>query len=300
MNESLPESTLDEILSQSVLKSSPPTSLSLTMIQRVGIESTASFIAQQQLNNARKAFLAPGSLPATHDFRKRANIANGTLLPTQPKGTPRKAYEPSKIPKPRSRKYKEDAVYFLQRQRLVNMWNGKWTKKDDWSAWDASKEKMEKQFCNYRLMEQPVSKERKEKEYQKREKKRKREQERSEVEPVSKKRCCGKTVQARRPFPLPTEVLALTPPDGIRMERLMEAFYKCEGYDTERFCVMLHRIGNLNKYTKMFSKGKEVMGHGVQKSFTFTGSVGDVPIGPALLKLSPVNACIKDARIEVF
>jgi hypothetical protein len=291
---------MNEILPEFLLEPSPSASLSSTTTHEIGFDSTAAPIAQQQLNDVRKAFLASPNLPANHDFRKRANEADGTLLPKQPNGTPRKAYEPHKIPRPRIRKDKEAATYFLERQRLVNMWNGKWTTDEDWAAWDDAKDKMEKQFSIYRLIEQPVLKRRKEKEYQKREKKRKRDQESSEVEHGGKKRCLGKTGRPTRPFPLPSEVLALTPPEGVRMERLLETFYGCDGYDTERFCGMLHEIGNLNKYTKMFTRGKTDMGHRVKSIFPFTGGPGDIPIDPALLNMSSGNACIKDARVEVF
>jgi hypothetical protein len=290
---------MNEMLPEFLLEPSPTTSLSSITTYEVGFESTTTLIAQQQLNDARKAFLASASLPDNHDFRKRANEADGTLFSRQPNGTPRKAYKPHKIPKPRTRKDKESATYFLERQRLVNMWNGKWTKDEDWAAWDAAKDKIEKQFGIYKLIEQPVLKGRKEKDYQKREKKRKRDQD-AEVEPAGKKCCPGKKSTPMRPFPLPSEVLALTPPEGIRMERLLEAFYGCDGYDTERFCGMLHEIGNLDKYTKMFTRGKTDIGHSVKSIFLFTGGLGDIPIDPTLLNMSSGNACIKDARVKVF
>ena len=294
------EETPWEMQLDSTIATSPRSSLSPSTYYEVSFESSASLIAQQQLNDARKAFLASSSLPENHDFRKRANEADGTLLPIQPDGTPRKVYDHHKIPKPRPRKDKEAAAYFLQRHRLVSMWNGKYS---DWEAWDRSREKMEKQFSNYRLVEQPAPRIWQAQEYQKREKKRKRESEPSEYDSPSKKRCCeddGAMTQTAKPprqFPTPDEVLALTPLEGIRIELLLARFFGCEGYDTERFCAMLNEIGNVNKYTKMFTVVKRLdIGHPTEG--VFVGGSGDIPIDPVLLNMSSGNACIKASRVE--
>ncbi len=221
------------------IESQPQSSLSPSIHHEVGFESTALLIAQQQLNDARKIFLASSYLPENHDFRKRVNEADGTLLPIQPDGTPRRPYEHHKIPKPRARKDKEAAIYFLQRQRLVSMWNGKWIKDSDWEAWDKTREKMETQFSAYRLVEKPAMRLWQERQCRRRERKRKRDRVSADLEPDSKRLCCEdesiekQTSQAVRPFPTPEEVLSVTPLEGIRMELLLARYYGCDGYDTE-------------------------------------------------------------------
>lgn len=231
-----------------------------TTRHEVGFESTAALIAQQQLNDARKAFLASATLPANHDFRERANEADGSLLPTQPNGAPRKTYEHNKIPKPRTRTDKEAATYILERHRLVNMWNGKWTNDSDWEAWDRAKEKMEKQFGSYRLVEQPLPvKGQQTKEHRRRDKKRQRE-ESSNADIPSKKHCCKKKTRQEEaeilklPLLTPEDVLATIPAEGIRMELLLAKFWQPDAWDTERFCTLLHEIGTVNKFTKMFTQ----------------------------------------------
>lgn len=296
---------MDEILSESFLKSSLTTSLSTTTHHEVGFESTAPLIAQQQLNDVRKAFLASVSLSDTHDLRRRANAADGTLLLMQPDGTPRKAYEPHNIPKPRARKDKEAATYFLARHRLTNMWNGKWTKNSDWEAWDKVKEKMERQFGNCRLIEQPPPLEaRQAVGYRRRERKLKRERKNLRTESPSKKRRCENTStkrQSERPdisFPTPEDVLAATPLEGIRMELLLRKFWEPEAWDTDRFCSMLHEIGTVNKYTKMFIPRKKLdTARSLNSIHDRAHDQEDIPIDPILLKLSSGNTCIKNSKM---
>ena len=285
---------MDEMVPDALLILSPPASPAAATRHEVGFGSTASLIAQQQLNDARKAFLASSNLPATHDFRKRANDADGTLTPTQPDGTPRKAYESHKIPKPRSRKDKEAAGYFLARHRLVKMWNGKWTTDSDLDAWDKTKEKMERQFGNYRLVEQPPPlKGWQAREYERRERNRKRERKNSGCESPSKKRRHEKDrAEKETPLPTPEEVLAATPLEGIRMELLLGKFYQPRAWDTERFSSMLHEIGTVNKFTKMFVPGKRL---GTPRDLE---KHDDMPVDPARLNTSPGNACIRYSRVE--
>lgn len=287
---------MDERAPDALLMTSPPASPAVVTRHGVGVGSTASLIAQQRLNGSRKAFLTSSNLPATHDFRKRANDVDGTLTPTQPDGTPRKAYESHKIPKPRSRKDKEAAGYFLARHRLVNMWNGKWTRDADWDAWDKTKEKMERQFGNYRLVEQPPPlKGWQAREYERRERKRRRERNTSGCEPPSKKRRHEKDRAGKEtPFPTPEQVLAATPMEGIRMELLLAKFYQPQTWDIERFSSMLYEIGTVNKFTKMFVPGKRL---GTPRDLE---KHDDMPVDHARLSTSPGNVCIRYSRVEAY
>jgi hypothetical protein len=248
---------MDEILPDAFIISPCAASAPTASSHEVGFESTALLIAQQQLNDARKLFLA--SLPTTHDLHKRANATDGTLILIQPEGTPRKAYDPRKIPKPRIRKDKEAATYFLARLWLVKMWNGKWIKALDWEAWDKTRAKMERQFGNYRLVEQPLpSSGLKAQEHGRQEKKRKRGEKCSDAESLTKKARHGKEttdkpVEKGTAFPTLEEVQAVIPCEGIQMEHLLSNFYQPgEAWDRERFCRMLHKIGMVNHITKMF------------------------------------------------
>jgi hypothetical protein len=278
--------------SSSILR--PPISSTTATRHEVGFGSTVSLIAQQQLNDARKAFLASPTLPATHEFRKRVKETDGTLIPTQPNGTPRKASDLAKILKPRSRKDKESAGYFLARHWLVNLWNGKWTKDSDWDAWDKTREKMEKQFGNYRLVEQPPPlKGWQAREYERRERKRKREKRASGAEPANKKQRHEKDKpQKETPFPTPEEVLRVTPLEGIRMELLLGRFYQPRAWNTERFCSMLHEIGTVNKFTKMFVPGKRL------DTLRDLEKGDGMPIRPPPFNRSSGNACLKHSRVD--
>lgn len=288
---------MNAILSDSLFQKSLPASQTTATRYEVELESTVPLIAQQQLNDARKAFLASPNLPATHEFRRRANDADGTLIPRQPDGTPRKPYDCNKIPKPRSRKDKESAGYFLTRHRLLSLWNGKWTNDSDWDAWDKTREKMEKQFSNYRLVEQPPPlKGWQAREYERGERKRKREKRKSEYNSLSKKTRQEKD-QAEKPtpFPTPEDVLAATPLEGIRMELLLAKFYQPRDWDTERFCSMLHLIGNVNKFTKMFVPGKRL---DRLKALRDLEKAGGNLVDAPRFKIAPENACIKFSRVE--
>ena len=253
---------MEEILPIESSKSPPAASIATAASYEVGFESTARLIAQQQLNDARKIFLA--SLPTTHDLHKRANDADGTLILIQPNGTPRKAYDIHRIPKPRLRKDKEAATYFLARHWLVNMWNGKWTKSSDWEAWDKAKAKMERQFGNYRLVEQPTPLSASQaREHNRLERKRKRGDKCSGADPSNKKarhkkETIDKPVEKDPAFPTHEEVLAAIPLEGIRMEQLLENFYRPAAWDRERFCRLLHKIGIVNHFTKMFIPSKSL------------------------------------------
>jgi hypothetical protein len=287
---------MDDLVPDSLLIPSQPVSSATETRHEVGFGSTASLIAQQQLNDARKALLASSNLPAIHDFRKRANDVDGNLTPIQPDGTPRKAYESHKIPKPRSRKDKEAAGYFLARHRLVNMWNGKWTRDSDWDAWDRTKEKMERHFSKYRLIEQPHRpKGWQAREYERRERKRKRERKTSGCGSSSTKRRHEKDkAEQETPFPTPEEVLAATPLEGIRMELLLGKFYRPRVWDTERFSSMLHEIGTVNKFTKMFVPGKRL---GTPRDLDQHDGMS---VDAARLNTSPGNACIRYSRVEAY